>query len=473
MTARSLGIWAMAGVSLCAGVLLLWHLNVEPLQNYDEATYAQVARESLQNHSFLTPTYADKPYLEKPPLAIWLIEKSEQFIQNPEIAVRLPSALAALTLIFVVMLFAAEVSGNLFIGALAGAILTTSGAFIEAARQARVDMVLVLCITLAVYFFWKGMHRGHWFLPFGVSLGAAIMTKNVIAGFALIGLFSLAIFYNNWKWLKNAYFWTSIAVAALIAAPWHLYETAQFGTSFWQEYLGHEVLARAVHDFFIIEPSNSQYLTYLFSFAYPWPAVFVMGAALMIILHQKTLRDDKAVYWMSLTVTLSVLIVFFIAKTKAFSYLLPLYPFLALGIALSFGGCFLLASKNSKLVLLAALLIALGIGAKNTLWDGWHENPYYINEIVLAREEKNIGQNIANVQRPTVYVSNNVDLGSIIFYSGNSHPLLLTPLSTPAVGNFIIIPTEDRSKYFAEHTGSTEMVFSGKDLILLRELSEN
>ena len=76
---------------------------------------------------------------------------------NMEAAARLPSALSGLILIVVVMLLVYEATGNAYGAAFGGAILLTTSAFIEPARQVRFDILVSLWILLAVYAFLTGL----------------------------------------------------------------------------------------------------------------------------------------------------------------------------------------------------------------------------------------------------------------------------------------------------------------------------
>ena len=51
--------------------LFFYGLGQFGLLGADEPRYAQVAREMLERHDWITPTLAGKPWLEKPPLYYW------------------------------------------------------------------------------------------------------------------------------------------------------------------------------------------------------------------------------------------------------------------------------------------------------------------------------------------------------------------------------------------------------------------
>jgi hypothetical protein len=55
-----------------AAIVFFYHLGAGSLYDWDEAIYAQVAKEVTVTRDWLTPTFGGVPYWHKPPLYIWL-----------------------------------------------------------------------------------------------------------------------------------------------------------------------------------------------------------------------------------------------------------------------------------------------------------------------------------------------------------------------------------------------------------------
>ena len=55
------------------GFFFFWRIAAFGLIGADEPRYAQVAREMLVRHDWITPTLGGVPWLEKPPLYYWLM----------------------------------------------------------------------------------------------------------------------------------------------------------------------------------------------------------------------------------------------------------------------------------------------------------------------------------------------------------------------------------------------------------------
>ncbi len=71
----------------------------------DEPRYAQVAREMLETHDWMTPVLGGQPWLEKPPLYYWQAMIAYRVFGVSDWAARLPSAVDASFLVLAVYFF--------------------------------------------------------------------------------------------------------------------------------------------------------------------------------------------------------------------------------------------------------------------------------------------------------------------------------------------------------------------------------
>src|SRR6202162_2201485 len=111
----------------------------------DEPRYAQVAREMLARHDWVTPTLGGKPWLEKPALYYWQTMLAYSAFGVSDWAARLFSAVDATLMVLAVYLFLRRFrSGFPFIGfPLDGALMTAAASgVIGFARAASTDMPL-------------------------------------------------------------------------------------------------------------------------------------------------------------------------------------------------------------------------------------------------------------------------------------------------------------------------------------------
>ncbi len=65
-------------LAVVCGFLFFYGLGAFGLVGADEPRYAQVAREMLERHDWVTPTLGHQPWLEKPALLYWACGVSGQ-----------------------------------------------------------------------------------------------------------------------------------------------------------------------------------------------------------------------------------------------------------------------------------------------------------------------------------------------------------------------------------------------------------
>src|SRR5512140_845979 len=87
------------------GFLFFFGLAYFGLVGADEPRYAQVAREMLNRHDWITPTLAGKVWLEKPVLYYWETMLAYRLFGVSDWAARLSSAVNATLMVVAVYLF--------------------------------------------------------------------------------------------------------------------------------------------------------------------------------------------------------------------------------------------------------------------------------------------------------------------------------------------------------------------------------
>lgn len=171
---------------------LFLHLDHMSVRLWDEARRAVNAFEMAQNGNLLVTHYDGEPEMwgTKPPLLIWCQAFFMKTIGYGEVALRLPSALAALATVIALILFCWKVLKRPLAGFLAGLVLLTSKGYVGAhvARSGDFDSMLTLwetCYLLAFFTFFShtdfGKKRKWLFITAGF-IALASLTKG-IAGF--------------------------------------------------------------------------------------------------------------------------------------------------------------------------------------------------------------------------------------------------------------------------------------------------
>jgi 4-amino-4-deoxy-L-arabinose transferase-like glycosyltransferase len=174
--------WALA---VCVAVMFLGFGNNRALWDPDEGRYAEMAREILVLHDWVTPHLNNLLYFEKPMMHMWLEAISFTVFGISERAARLVSLFCALGVAFLVGLTACRLWG-LKAGLIASLCLMTSTEYFVLSSSIDINMTLTLFITAALVFFWLGHTEGktRYFILFWASMACATLTKGPV-GFIL------------------------------------------------------------------------------------------------------------------------------------------------------------------------------------------------------------------------------------------------------------------------------------------------
>src|SRR5580700_8112700 len=148
---------ALLLAGFCA-FLFFYGLNQVGLIGADEPRYAQVAREMLERHDWITPTLGRQPWLEKPPLYYWQAMVAYAIFGVSDGVARLPSALDATFLVLAVYFFLRRFRPGF---ELDGALITASSAGVVGyARAVSMDMALAAAFTVGMLGWWAWRESG-------------------------------------------------------------------------------------------------------------------------------------------------------------------------------------------------------------------------------------------------------------------------------------------------------------------------
>ena len=140
-------------IGLC-GFFFFFRLSAIGLVGPDEPRYAQVAREMLARHDWVTPVLYHHTWLEKPILLYWGEMLSYSVFGVSDWAARVPSAVAATLLVFGTFLTVRRIR---YSARLDAALMVASSVLVLGfARAAATDMLLAApwCLSLLAWFCW-------------------------------------------------------------------------------------------------------------------------------------------------------------------------------------------------------------------------------------------------------------------------------------------------------------------------------
>jgi len=307
----------------------LIYISRGSLANYDEAIYAQSAKEMFKTGQWLDPTWQNGlPFYHKPPLYMWLTSASYCIFGTNEFATRLWPALFGIGCIISVFYFAKYLFGSLS-GGCAVLLLLSNLHFQHLTTSASLDTMLSFFITVSAYFFLRSMDqpelRRHSIIS-GLAAGLAIMSKGA-AGLAVLPIIALIFFLhpNRNKWILARAF-EFLFTLFLIALPWHIYSLLVHGSSFVNEYVGYQVLQRALSP---IEGNGGDpllYLRLLVSKAFLTILSVVLASVFLVAQKQKNF------FWAGWVLLFSSILIiggYSLMQTRLDQYIAPVYPLLA------------------------------------------------------------------------------------------------------------------------------------------------
>ncbi len=316
-------------VGFC-GFLFFFGLAYFGLLGADEPRYAQVAREMLARHDWITPTLGGQPWLEKPVLYYWQAMLAYKVFGVSDWAARLPSAVDATLMVVAVFLFLRRFR---FGAELDGALITASAAGIVGfARAASMDMHLAATFTIGMlaWYAWHESEKKAYLAAFYGFIALGTLAKGPVAPFlAAIIVIAFAITRKNigivWKtlWLPG------ILVFLLLALPWYIAVQLRNPEFFRVFILEHNLSRFGTNRYHHPQPIWF-YLPVVIIGLFPW-AVFAITALFKNLrvwwVHRRTGRQSEDPFNLFLAIWFLLPLLFFsLSKSKLPGYILPVFP---------------------------------------------------------------------------------------------------------------------------------------------------
>ncbi len=329
----------VAAVALLAAFVLIWFCSIDSrrLVHPDEGRYAEIAREMAASGDWVTPRLNGIKYFEKPALQYWITAAAFETFGVRHWTARAWPALAG----FIGVLFIGYV--GLRIGG------PTQGLYSAAALGGCVWWVLnahVLTLDAGLSF-WMSVGMGsliiaqrgdatpqsqrNWMLVAWAALALAVLSKGLI-GVVLPGavLVLYILFTRDWGLWRRLHLVKGALLFLAIAAPWFIVVSSRNPEFF---------------DFFFIHEHFTRFLTNEAKREAPWWYFFpilVVGVLPWLTLLAWTVKrswthapaDRNGFCWQRFALVWAAFIfVFFsLSGSKLSSYILPIFPALALVI---------------------------------------------------------------------------------------------------------------------------------------------
>lgn len=318
-------------------VVFFYKLGSYPLFDLDEPRYAEAAREMLERGNWITPYFNYELRFDKPVFFYWLIALAYQWFGLSEFSARFFSAVMASGTVFITYAFGRHWISRNF-GLCSALILATSVMFIGIARMSITDMTLTTWMTATTLCLFMAAHKNlKWWLAAGFFAGLGVLTKGpvgIVVPGAIFTLYTLLI--GDFKrCLLNRWLPLALAICLAVALPWYILAYQQNGHIFLDALFLHNVTRYAD----VVSGHKQPFYFYalvLVAGFFPWTAFLPAAVQRLVSLaknHRSNVATQNFQYLMPLYAgvwALFVFVFFSMGNTKLLTYILPLFPALAL-----------------------------------------------------------------------------------------------------------------------------------------------
>lgn len=319
MNSRNYGAFLITAI--ISMIIIFFNLDGIPLLDPDEPVYAETPKEMFLYNDFISPRIFGEYWYDKPPMYYWLVALSYKVFGINDFAARFPSGSLAVVCIFVMWYFGNKIF-NQRTGILSALILLTSVEYFYLGKAAVTDITLNLFLTCSLFSFITKKYYLFYFFA-----GLAVLTKGPIGlFFPGIIVFIYLVVTKNLKELTRIKLPLGIVIFSIIALPWYIIMYHLHGSIFIDTFLGFHNLTRFTTP---EHPSGVvwyYYIPVLIIGFFPWNALLIQS-----IYHSFIHYRDKFNELVFLNIWFTVVFLFFsISQTKLVSYILPMYPPMAM-----------------------------------------------------------------------------------------------------------------------------------------------
>jgi len=315
--------------AFCA-FLFFYGLGAFGLVGADEPRYAQIAREMLARHDWVTPVLNGVPWLEKPVLYYWGAMLSYSVFGVCDWAARVPSAVMASAMVLVTYFFMRRFRPG---SQLDAALITASLAgVIGFARAASTDMPLTATFTIAMlaWYAWFETRQNRWLAGFFVFLALGTLAKGPVAPFlAVLIVFPFLIARRDWTALRLTLWLPGLLLYFAVALPWYVL-VQHANPQFVRVFIFEHNLARYGTNMFQHRQPFWYFGPVVLLALMPWVAFAIV--ALVKALRESLSRRSSFELFFGLWAILPI-IFFSFSQSKLPGYILPAMPPFAILVA--------------------------------------------------------------------------------------------------------------------------------------------
>jgi 4-amino-4-deoxy-L-arabinose transferase-like glycosyltransferase len=325
---------------LLMSIVFFYRLGSYPLFDLDEPRYAEAAREMLERGNWVTPYFNYELRFDKPVFFYWLIAMAYQWFGLSEFSARFFSAVTGSATVLMVYGFGRHWISRQY-GLISALILATSVMFIGISRMSITDMTLTCWMTATTLgLFMAAQKNLRWWLAAGFFAGLGILTKGPVAIVVPGAIFTLyTLLTGNFKrCLLNRWLPLALLICLGIALPWYILAYQENGQKFLDALFLHNVTRYSD----VVSGHKQPFYFYavvLLAGFFPWVTFLPAAVHQLLSLaksHKAQVASQNTNYLLPLYAAIWAVFIFLFfsaGNTKLLTYILPLFPALALWVA--------------------------------------------------------------------------------------------------------------------------------------------
>ena len=295
-----------------------------------DARYAEIAREMYLSQDWLHPNLLDIHHYHKPPLTYQLTALGYEIFGVNHFGARFFLQMAIVLQIFLVYLLTLQFTTHKKTAIYAAAIYFTFPIVLIASRNLTTDAFLTTFVLLAIYAWVRYRKRGQfvWLYGFTLALALGFLTKGPVVFLAPV---IFILLYNRLETSKQTWSFHHLfawALFIILSASWFIYLMVD-NPSFWDYFIQRQTVERFSQNVFNRSEPFWYFIVLAPLLGMPWLLLLPWFVKkLKFRLHLASIEN------ILLLAVLIPLIFFSISTSKRVLYILPLYPLLAVVLAL-------------------------------------------------------------------------------------------------------------------------------------------
>ena len=324
------GLWF-----LIAALALVWFSNLEvrKLVRPDEGRYAEIPREMVAGGDWLTPRLNDLKYFEKPALQYWGTAVAYTLFGEHHWTARLWSALTGFLGILATGFVGARLWGR-SAGVMAAAITASSLLYALIGHVNTLDMGVTFFLSAGLFALMLAQREAeasraerNWMLGAWTALGLAVLSKGLIgAALPFASLIIYTAWTRDWALWRRLHIGKGMTALLLVSAPWFIWVSIE-NPEFFRFFFIHEHFQRFLTKVHSRYQPPWYFIPMLLVGMLPW-TLFMFGAMGGALRHQPGSSFQPRRF---LLVWIVFVFAFFsVSGSKLPSYILPMFPALAL-----------------------------------------------------------------------------------------------------------------------------------------------